>query len=194
MHRPGFCVVALLVPALAILTLAGCSGGPESSILNQFFSASRLADNTALNNFTMVSFEPETQGTVTSFAITSISPEQRKPLALTARAKALEESTADDAGVAKRKPATEGAVAELSINGGSSTPLDISKYEGEVVSKDVTIAAAVKSPTGDRLQKALLVTMQRAVLKGDKAITGRWIITAIKDAALSPGSPATPRS
>jgi hypothetical protein len=95
---------------------------------------------------------------------------------------------------AKRKLAAEGAVVELSINGGSNNPLDIRKYDGELVSKDVTIDAAVKPPAGAVAQKTLVVTLQRAVLKGDKDITGRWIITSIKDAALSPGSPATPRS
>jgi hypothetical protein len=32
----------------------------------------------------------------------------------------------------------------------------------------------------------LVVTMQRAVLKSDKTITGRWIITGVKD----PSAPA----
>jgi len=249
MHRPSFRGLALLVLLLAILTLAGCSGGPEQPILNQFFTASRLADNTTLNNFSMVSFEPRTQGSVTNFAIKSVSPEQQKPLALKALAKAHEDAKADDAAFtkrkeeyqganidviqrvlktvrtasklkgsdaevqatwskyvqegavvsrrvqeAKRKLATESAVVELSINGGSNTPLDINKYDGAVVSKDVTIDAAVRSPTGDSLQKTLIVTMQRAVLRGEKDITGRWIITGIKDAALAPGAAATPRS
>jgi hypothetical protein len=241
--------LALLAPSLAVLTFAGCSGGPEQSILNQFFTASRLADSTSLNNVTMVSFDPRTQGSVSSFTITSVSPEQRKPLALKALAKAHEDAKADDSAFTKRKQeyqnanleviqrvlkadrdtsklkgkdaevqatwsqyvqdgaavsrkvqearrklASEGAVVELSINGGSNNPLDIKKYDGELVSKDVTIDAAIKPPTGDPTQKTLVVTLQRAVLKGDKDITGRWIITGIKDAASSPGSPATPRS
>lgn len=249
MHRPRPRVLALLATSLTVLTLAGCSGGPEKSILTQFFTASRLADSTSLNYVTMVSFEPRTQGTVSSFSITNVSPETRKPLALKALAKAHEDAKADDSAFtkrkeeyqnanldviqrvlkadrdssklkgkdaevqatwsqyvqdgaavsrkvqdAKRKLAAEGAVVELSINGGSNNPLDIRKYDGELVSKDVTIDAAVKPPEGAVAQKTLVVTMQRAVMKADKDITGRWIITAIKDAASSPGSPATPRS
>ena len=155
----------------------------------------------------MVSFEPRTQGTVTSFSITNVSSEQRKPLELKALAKAHEDAKADDSAFTKRKEeyqnanldviqrvlkadrdtsklkgkdaevqatwskyvqdgaavsrkvqearrklATESAVVELSINGGSNTPLDIKKYDGEIVSKDVTIDAVVRSPAGETVR------------------------------------------
>jgi hypothetical protein len=91
---------------------------------------------------------------------------------------------------AKRKLAAEKAVADMSVNGGP-THVDVAKYDGELVSKDVSISAPVRLPNGQTAQKNLIVTMQRAVLKGDKEITGRWIITAIRDAS---GSASTPRS
>lgn len=91
---------------------------------------------------------------------------------------------------AKRKLAAEKAVADMSINGGP-THVDVAKYEGELVSKDVSITAPVKLPSGQTERKNLVITMQRAVLKADKDITGRWIITAIRDAS---GSASTPRS
>jgi hypothetical protein len=91
---------------------------------------------------------------------------------------------------AKRKLAAEKAVADMSINGGP-TRTDITKHEGELVSKDISITAPVKLPSGQTERKNLVITMQRAVLKADKEITGRWIITAIKDAS---GSASTPRS
>src|SRR6266702_3840279 len=90
--------------SLSALTLAvGCSGFAEQSILNQFFTASRLRDNTSLANITMVSFEPRTQGTVTKFDIVSVTPEQRKPLTLKALAQAHLAAKADDAAFTKRK-------------------------------------------------------------------------------------------
>jgi hypothetical protein len=39
------------------------------------------------------------------------------------------------------------------------------------------------------VRKTLVVTMQRAVLTGEKTITGRWIITGIKDASISGATP-----
>jgi hypothetical protein len=230
---------------LAAATLIGCSSTPEQPILNQFFTASRLRDNTSLANFTMVAFEPNAQGIVISFDITNVTPEQRRPLDLRTLAKAHQDAEAEDTDFskrkfeyqtanidaikrvlkserenakpggkdaevqatwsklvedgtaiskkvvdAKRKLAAEKAVADMSINGGP-THVDVAKYDGELVSKDVTMSAPVKLPSGQTERKNLVITMQRAVLKGDKEITGRWIITAIKDAS---GSASTPRS
>jgi hypothetical protein len=246
MFRPHLSITGLLAASLAALTLvpaAGCSASPEQPILNQFFIASRLRDSTSLNNMTMVSFEPRTQGTVTSFDIVSVTPEERKPLGLRALAKAHETAKADDAAFtqrkdeyqtenleaiqrllraadrekarlkgkdaevqatwskfvqdgaavsrkvsdAKRKLASESGLVDLSINAGSNSPIDITKYDGELVSKDVTIKAVVKLPSGDTTPKTFVVTMQRAVLKAERDITGRWIIAAIKDAAAPAG-------
>jgi hypothetical protein len=91
---------------------------------------------------------------------------------------------------AKRKLASEKAIVDMSVNGGP-TRVDVTKYDGELVTKGVSISAPVKLPNGQSVRKDLVVTMQRAVLKGDKDITGRWIITAITDAS---GSASTPRS
>ena len=73
-----------------------------------------------------------------------------------------------------------------------SAPVDPTKYDGEMVSKDVTVSASMKLPSGESAQKPLVVTMQRAVLKGDKTITGRWIITGVSDRAPALGAPACP--
>ena len=222
---------------LAAATLIGCSSAPEQPILNQFFTASRLRDNTSLANFSMVAFDPSVQGIIISYSITGVTPEQRRPLGLKTLEQArLDAESADlefskrkyeyqttnidaikrvlkserenakpaakDAEVqaawsklvddgnalskkavdAKRRLAAEKAVADMSINGGP-THVDVAKYDGELVSKDVSISAPVKLPSGQTVQKNLVITMQRAVLKGDKELTGRWVITSIKDAA-----------
>jgi hypothetical protein len=59
------------------LLLAGCSPPPERLIIDQFFSASRLRDRTALQSFSTVTFEPREQGIVTDFTIVRVTPEQR---------------------------------------------------------------------------------------------------------------------
>ena len=57
--------------------LAGCSPPAERLIIDQFFSASRLRDRTALQSLSTVTFEPREQGIVTEFTIVRVAPEQR---------------------------------------------------------------------------------------------------------------------
>jgi hypothetical protein len=230
---------------LAAATLIGCSSAPEQPILNQFFTASRLGDGTSLANFTTVTFAPNRQGIILNYDITSVTPEQRRPLALRTLARAHLDAEAEDTDFSKRKfeyqtehidaikrvlkaerenarlapkdadvqaawtrlvddgnalsrkvvdakrrLAAEKTVVDMSINGGP-THVDVSKYDGELVSKEVSISAPVKLPSGQTQQKNLIVTMQRAVLKADKEIVGKWIITGVRDAA---GAASTPRS
>ena len=61
---------------LAAATLSGCSATPEQPLLQQFFTASRLRDRTALAGFAEIAFEPATDGIVTTFTITSVSEEE----------------------------------------------------------------------------------------------------------------------
>ncbi len=80
---------------------------------------------------------------------------------------------------ARGRLAAEAAIAELSFSD-QRTPPDIRKYDGELVSKNVTVAAPVKLPNGQTVQKTLVIRMQRAVLKGDREMAGRWVITSVK--------------
>jgi hypothetical protein len=88
----------------------------------------------------------------------------------------------------KRALAKESAVAEMSV-ADPRNPVDVTKLDGEIVSKDVTLDANVRLPNGDSTKKTFVVTMQRALLKGPKGdITGRWIVTSVKDASASSGA------
>jgi hypothetical protein len=61
-------------------------------------------------------------------------------------------------------------------------PINIEEYDGELVSKDVTIDAQVRKGDQTSTQR-MVVTMERAELKGPKGErVGRWIITGIKPA------------
>ena len=118
---------------LAAATLASCSGAQEHALLGEFFSASRLRDNTALARLATVRFEPTTQGIITKFDIVGVTAERR------------------EAGSA-------------------------------IVSKEVSISAPVKLPSGETVRRRLVVTMQR-----DADSKGGWIVSAIRDeAAASP--------
>lgn len=243
MDRPGTRTVAFGLLSLTVFLAVGCSGSAEQSIVSQFFSASRLHDNTSLDNIATVIFDPRTHGTVTTFTIDSVSPEQRAPLALKSLAKAQDDAKAEDEAFSKRKDQyqeanleaiervlkaerdkatlrgqdaevqtawsklreesatvakkvsearrslkTETELVDQSINAGGRTAIDVTKYDGEMLSKEVTVSAPVKLPSGETAQKTLLLTLKRAILKGDKEIVGRWIVTGFRDTSAPPAT------
>ncbi len=81
---------------------------------------------------------------------------------------------------AREQLLAERGVADTSVMN-PQTPVDPTQYEGELATKDYTISAEVITPTGQHVTRTLVITMQQARLKGDKPITGKWIITKIKD-------------
>ena len=240
MHWPSFRPLAVLATTLAplALTMTACSSAPEKPLLQQFFTASRLRDNTTLANFAAVSFHPTEDGIVESFSITNVTPEQRQPLHMRELAKAHDEARSADEEFSKRKKAYQDenmdaiervlkterqkgrlsgqdaevqaswtkwrdetaqsakrvsdarskvaaarAIAEVSVSSPGKA-IDVTKYDGEMVSKDVTVDAQVKLPSGESTQKTLVITVERALLKTESGETaGRWIITRIKDTA-----------
>ena len=85
------------------------------------------------------------------------------------------------------EPATQGIVTTFTITRiGREEPRD-----GGVVSKEVTINAPVRLPSGQTVAKTLVVTLQRAGKPPELPATSPWIVTDVMDAS-SPG--ATPRS
>jgi hypothetical protein len=242
MFRSKSSAVTLFAVVMAALAIAACSSAPEQPILYQFFTASRLGDNTSLESFATVVFDSSRDGSVNSFSITSVSPERTAPLTLKPLGEALDQVKAEDAAFTNRKVeyqnanldaikrvlkaedenttlkgkdaevqaawtkfreetkqmarkvaearsnlAAQGTIVNLSLANPGST-LDPTKYDGEMASKDVTVSASMKLPNGQSAQKTLVVTMQRAVLKGDKPVTGRWIITGVKDPSAPTGA------
>jgi hypothetical protein len=236
---------ALLAALLTVLAFTACSSAPEQPILNQFFMASRLRDNTSLENFSTISFDPAKEGIVNSFDITSVSPERHTPINVKALAKALDDARAEDTTYNKRKSeyyaaneeavgralkaerenaklkgkdaevlanwtrireegtqvskkiadarnklAAESAIAQISL-ADQRNPPDFKKYDGELVTKHVTVSAPVKLPNGQTVQKNLTIIMQRAILKADHEVAGRWIITAVNDAAVPAATKAS---
>lgn len=73
--------------------------------------------------------------------------------------------------------------AEASLTQPGQPPFDAAQFQGELVSKDVTVDAQVRSPDGQTSQKTLVLTMQRVTgtLNGQQR-DGRWIITRIQGA------------
>jgi hypothetical protein len=88
---------------------------------------------------------------------------------------------------ARNRLASESTIVNLSL-ASPAARVDPTKYDGEMVAKDVTVSASMKTPSGAAAQKSLVVTMERAVLKGEKPVTGRWIVTGVKDLSAPAGS------
>jgi len=244
-------LTALLLPApivagFALFVVACGSSAPEQQVINNFFRASRVRDNTTLANLAAVSFDPRTEGTVQDFEIVTIGGEQRRPLQIKQLVQEEEKARQDDADFAKKKRqyqdanleaiervvkaersrapvpkkdaevqatwskwreeqaqyqkrlsdaraklANERALAVTSLTAPGRADVDVSDKDVELVTKQVTVNAQVRDPSGTTTPKTLVFTLQKAVAKGgaDGDQEGRWIITGIRPQGA--GSPAT---
>lgn len=63
--------------ALWALASLGCSASPEEQTLLQFFVAARTLDTTVIRKYATVDFNPQTDGIVQTFTVTTIGPEQQ---------------------------------------------------------------------------------------------------------------------
>ncbi len=224
--------VSLVLAIGGSLTACG-GGGEEQSLISSFFRASRFNDRTTLGGVSMVAFNPDTDGTVGSFDIESITEEQRRPLRmreltaalaqaqqdqrtfaaemktyqdenLDAIARVIEAERADEdvrsrdrdvqeawtkwredsqgrsraVADAENDLAAESSVATVSAYD-PNDPIDVQSLDGELLTKEVTITAAVEQG-GSEEDRTLVITLQRVELNAaDGMIEGRWIITAI---------------
>jgi hypothetical protein len=72
------------------------------------------------------------------------------------------------------------AVAEASLTQPNQPPLDPKTFEGEIIRKDVTVAATIRTPDGATAEKTLTITLERvASAAGGTRREGRSIITKI---------------
>jgi len=73
------------------------------------------------------------------------------------------------------------SIAELSVFN-AANPVDVTQYDGEMITKEITINARIRTPDDQNVEKQLKVTIQRAELSGGPAgeVSGRWIITSIQ--------------
>jgi hypothetical protein len=96
MFRPKVSVNLLASIVLMAAALSACSSpnAAEENLARQFFRASGLRDNMTLANFATVSFDPKTEGNVTDFNVTAVSPERTEPLRVIELSKALTEAEA----------------------------------------------------------------------------------------------------
>lgn len=90
--------------------VAACSGpSPEQQILTNFFRAAKARDNSTLASISAVSLDPRTDGTIESFSITNIGPEERRPMRIKELTAEEETARKEDADFARRKRAYQDA-------------------------------------------------------------------------------------
>lgn len=84
---------------------------------------------------------------------------------------------------AKEKVARERAVAVDSLTAPGRPDVDPTGLEVELITRQVTVDAQVKSPDGQTAPKTLVFTLQRAVgtpAGGGETMEGRWLIIGLK--------------
>lgn len=91
---------------------------------------------------------------------------------------------------ARAKLANERALAVNSLTAPGRSDVDVSDLDVELLTRQVTVNAEVREPSGTTTPRTLVFTLQKAVGKGpDGEQEGRWIITGIRQQGA--GSPAT---
>jgi hypothetical protein len=84
---------------------------------------------------------------------------------------------------ARRKANSGRGLVEISIQD-QREPIDVTAFDGEIRSKDVTIEGSVKPETGNAVTKKYVLTLKQAILKNvnGKDRAGRWVVTDRKEA------------
>jgi hypothetical protein len=89
--------------------------------------------------------------------------------------------TKKKASQARAKAAAESSIAIGSLSAPGRPDIDVSGMTVEVLTKQVTVNAQVKTPDGQTTPKTLIFTMQRAVgTKDGQTTEGRWLITGMQ--------------
>jgi|GEM_PF-631256 len=84
---------------------------------------------------------------------------------------------------ARMRLANSKGLTELSLSQPNGPTPDVTQMAGEMIEKDVTVDATVRTPDGQTVQKPLVVTLSRAQMTdgAGKTTTGRWIVTAVRE-------------
>jgi hypothetical protein len=163
MRRPG--TIALLSLTVSLTSFAACSSAAEEPILQQFFRASRLNDNTSLAGFATARFQPQTEGTITGFDIVNVAPERREALRTATLAKEYEAVRADESEFTKRKDtyylANQEAITRV---------LKAESVKASLAGKDAEIQAAWSKLRDESSQHARKVSEAQRKLKTESAV------------------------
>lgn len=167
MNRPRLTSVAVFAPALLTLAVlaVGCTSRPEDPMLRQFFRASQLRDNATLANFAAATFDPRTDGIVSSFDIVSVSEERQQPLMLKDLAKAQDDARAADDELSRKKKTYQDANLEA-----IERVLKAESAGRPATGKDAAVQAAWRKWRDDAAASAKTVSDARTKLNAERPI------------------------
>jgi len=167
MFRPKTSVYLLAPMVLAVAALSACSSqyGSEENLLRQFFRASGLRDSQTLANFATVSFDAKTEGTVSDFEVTAVSPERTEPLRVIELDKAVTEADAANKVFNEKKKAYQDANAEA-----IDRVLKAESAGRKLTGKDAQIQAEWTKWRDESSSEAKKVSAARAALSDSRPI------------------------
>jgi len=161
--------------ALGTLCLAACAVSADEQVLARFFEASRALDSTQLYRLGTVVFNPRVDGSVQTFSIAARRPDEKASL--------------DDS---HREPARR------SLGAAIGEDVDLAGKSVEMIARQVTVDANLRTPDGTVRPAVLLVTLERAVATTSRSVVeGQWIVTRLQrapDARTSLAGSSAPRS
>ena len=112
MSRPNSKWVIVPALLLAVVAIACGGGGEEKTLLNKYFTASKVSDNMTLSNIATVVFDPKTDGQMMSFNIVSVSEPKVTALTIKTDAEALKAAVDDEKAFTEKKKAFQDANTE----------------------------------------------------------------------------------
>ena len=152
--------LALLTGTLALVM--GCSGGAEEKVLDDFFRAARMRDNTTLGNFATVGFDPRTDGVVQSFKVLSVGDERTRPIPLKKYAQELADAKAKDEALSAQKLTYQ--------NANLAVIQRISKDPTKVAARDKAVADEWAKWTADSAASMKAVSQAQRQLNNSKGV------------------------
>ncbi|HEY1302752.1 MAG TPA: hypothetical protein VGF24_04340 [Vicinamibacterales bacterium] len=152
--------IAVAAGLATLCLVAACAPTPEEQVLARFFEASRALDSTLLDRLATVTLNPRTDGSIQTFTIAEWGAEQRAPLT-----------------DAQREPAIR------SLSAPTGADVTLTGMSVEMISRDVTVDANVRTSDGAIAPEVLRVTLERAIgTRGNSTLDGRWIVTRLQRA------------
>ena len=146
--------------AIGTVFLIACAVSPDEQVLTRFFEASRALDGTQLYRLATVTLNPRLDGSIQTFSIAERRADEKAPLVESRR---------------------EQARRSLIASGGQD--VDLARSTVEMITRQITIAADLRTPDGTVRPARLFVTLEKAVATTSGSVAeGQWIVTRLQRA------------